>query len=272
MMFLVNDPSMQLNIEPQDLYFFDMYLRELLFAKPVNSLRSNGTPTEKPKGIQLIYEVTIKKNGKDTVIEIKLIATQKNIEPLQIRAIKFDSIEEKETLTEMLISRITEAEKKTIARPMKNFEYEAHLSTEFYPIRSTIEFGKYRLSPLAERSETGWMCKLRFPVKAINKDDSLTWATYEAKHIAAFLSLVFGVLVRFTTFSEITQDIAPITNFEKIDRPDLRPVKHPFAGELKIPSDFFEISNHYLRILEKHSILVVLASKPQKKRMQVIWV
>jgi hypothetical protein len=103
MMFLVNDPSMQLNIEPQDLYFFDMYLRELLFAKPVNSLRSNGTPTEKPKGIQLIYEVTIKKNGKDTVIEIKLIATQKNIEPLQIRAIKFDSIEEKETLTEMLI-------------------------------------------------------------------------------------------------------------------------------------------------------------------------
>ena len=64
-----------------------MYLRELLIAKPVNSLRSSGTPTEKPKGIQLSYEVTIKKNGKDNVFEIKLLATQKKIEPLQIRAI-----------------------------------------------------------------------------------------------------------------------------------------------------------------------------------------
>ena len=236
---------MQLNIKPQDLYFFDIYLRELLIAKPVNSLHSKGILTEKPKGIQLIYEVTIKKNGEDIVFEIQLVATQKKIEPLQIRAITFDSIEEKETFSEMLISRITEAERKSKEKPMKKFEFEAHLSTGFYPIRSTVEFGKYRLSPLAERSEIGCMCKLRFPVHAINKDDSLTWATYEAKQIAAFLSLVIGVLVRFQTFSEITQDITPITNFEEIDRPDLRPVKHPFAGELKIPSDFFEIWNNF---------------------------
>jgi len=236
---------MQLNIKPHDLYYFDIYLRELLIEKPANSLRSNGSRTDKPDGYQLKYEISINENGKQNLFEILIITTQHKIMPIEIRSIKIDSPEKEDVHKDMLIIRTREAERKTIEKPMNTFEVEAHISTGVYPIKSTIEFGKYRLSPLEERSEWGWLCKLRFPVEAINKDNSITWATVEAKQVAAFLTLIFGVLIRFRRFSEITEDIAPKINVEDIERPDLRSVKHPFAGELKIPSDFSDLWTHF---------------------------
>ena len=50
---------MQLNIELNDFYYFDIYLREILMEKPANSLRSNGSVTEKPQGYQMLYEVYV---------------------------------------------------------------------------------------------------------------------------------------------------------------------------------------------------------------------
>jgi len=250
---------MHLNIEPQELYFFDIYLRKLLISKPVNSLRSHGSHLHKPKRLQLIYEGSIKENEKGTIFEIRIIASENEIGPLEINVKGGISEEEKKPVMRMLVSRITEAERMTKEKPLESFEYEAHLSTGFYPMKITIEFGKYKLSPLEERSEEGWLCKLRFPVEAINKDDSLTWATVEARQIAAWLSLIFNVLFRFQYFSEVGEDIAPIIHFEKIERPDLRPVKHPFAGELKIPCDFLELWNH-LNFLPPNIVAAFMSS------------
>jgi len=232
---------LDLNIDPEDLYYFDFYLRELLIQKPANSLRSNGSPLENSKGYKLTYEVSFQEDGKETKFEITIITTREKIKPLQILVIKHDSKRKLKFFEDMIISRIKEAIHKTEKKPMKRFEFEALLSTGRYPIKSTIKFGKYTLSPKNERGTTGWLCKIRFHVNAINKDESHTVATIDSKHIAAFLSVIFTKLIRFQDFSEITENEPPIINYEEIDRPDLRPVKHPFSGELKIPSDFMEL-------------------------------
>jgi hypothetical protein len=236
---------LKLNIEPDDVYYFDIYLRELLGKTPMNSLRSNGSETEKSKGYQLTYEIKFIEDSIETVFEIQLIFTQTEVKPIIINTPKYDSTEVKEALHELLISTINEAERKTIKKPMKKFEIEAHLSTGHYPIKSTIEFGKYRLSPIEERSEKGWLCKLRFQVEAINKQNSHTWATIEAKQIAAFLSVIFCKLIQLHKFSDVTEDLPSVINYDEIDRPDLRPVKHPFSGELMIPRDFLEIWDNF---------------------------
>lgn len=232
---------MELNIPTEDLYYFDFYLRELLIQKPVNSLRSNGSAIDNSKGYQLTYEVSFQEDGKETKFKITIFATHEKIKPLQIEVIKYDSMKNLDIFRGMIISRIKEAIIKTNKKPMIKFEFEALLSTGHYPVKSTIEFGKYTLSPKNERGTAGWLCKLRFQVQAINKDESHTVATIEAKQIAAFLSVIFTKLIRFQEFSEITENEPPIINYEKIARPDLRPIKHPFAGELKIPKDFMEL-------------------------------
>jgi len=236
---------MRLNIELTDLYYFDIYLSEVLIEKPANSLRSSGSVTEKSQGYQRLYEVSFKENGKESTFEILIQTTHNEIKPIKIHATKFDSVAEKNRLRKLLLSRIAEAEKKAIEKPMKTFEYEALLATGHYPIKSTIEFGKYKLCPTDERSEKGWLCKLRYSVNAINKDNSLTWATYEAREMAAFLSVIFCKLIQFHKFSDIIEDTESVINYENVERPDLRPVKHPFAGELKIPCDFLELWDNY---------------------------
>ena len=216
-----------------------------MIEKPANSLRSSGSVTEKPQGYQMLYEVSFKENGKESNFEIVIQTTHNEIKPITINATKLDSVTEEKRLRKLLLSRIAEAEKKAIEKPMKTYEYEALLTTGHYPIKSTIEFGKYKISPTEERGEKGWLCKLRYSVDAINKDNSLTWATYEAREIAAFLSVIFCKLIQFHKFSDITEDNESIFNYENVERPDLRPVKHPFAGELKIPYDFLELWDNY---------------------------
>ncbi len=232
---------MELNIPTEDLYYFDLYLRELLIQKPANSLRSKGSPIDNSKEYQLTYEVSFQEYGKETKFKITIIATHEKIKPLQIEVIKYDSKKNLDIFRDMIVSRIKEAIIKTNKKPMIKYEFEALLSTGHYPVKSTIEFGKYTLSPKNERGTAGWLCKLRFQVQAINKDESHTVATIEAKQIAAFLSVIFTKLIRFHEFSEITENETPIINYETIARPDLRPVKHPFACELKIPDDFMEL-------------------------------
>lgn len=232
---------MDLKIGVEDLYYFDLYLRELLIKKPANSLKSNGSPIPGAQGYKLTYEVSFQEAGQEATFEINLVAIHEKIKPLQIEVIKYDSKNDLELFRELVITRIKEAIIKTKKKPMKTFEFEALLSTGHYPIKSTVEFGKYTLSPKNERGRGGWLCKLKFQVKAKNIDESHTVATVEAKQIAAFLSVIFTKLVRFQEFSEITENEPPIINYEEIIRPDLRPVKHPFAGELKIPHDFMDL-------------------------------
>ena len=40
-------------------------------------------------------------------------------------------------------------------------------------------------------------------------------------------------------------------HFETISRPDLRPVKHPLGGELKIPHDFIELLSNFFSLPKK---------------------
>jgi len=228
-------------MDAEDLYYFDFYLRELLIQKPANSLRSKGSPIDDSQGYKLTYEVSFQEDGRETKFEISIIATHEKVKPLKIDVIEYGSKKELETFSNIVRSRIKEAIIKTNKKPMKSFEFEALLSTGHYPIKSTVEFGKYTLSPKTERGTEGWLCKLRFQVQAINEDESLTVATIEAKQIAAFLSVIFTKLIRLKEFTEITENESPIINYEEINRPDLRPVKHPFAGELKIPTDFKEL-------------------------------
>ena len=242
--------SVELDINPQNLHYFDKFLSEGIVRPPVNSLRAGGSYDRSSGLYQRTYEVLIKKDGKEVVVNITLSATQDKVNPLEISTEstplehKF-SEEEIEYLINLLISRIREAEKNTKEKLMKTFEYEARLSTSYYPLKSTIEFGKYTLVPSEKRDEQGWECKLKFTVEEIDKDYSLTEATIEAKIVAAWLSLVFNILIRLKSFSEITTAPKPITNFETIERPDLRPRKHSFGEEIRIPHDFMELWNNF---------------------------
>ena len=242
--------SIELNVARQDLHYFDKFLSKEIVRPPVNSLRASGSYNRSSRVYKRTYEVIVKKDEKVIVFEIRLSATPDKVNPLDISTKstpsehKF-SEKEIESMLNLLISRIREAEKNTREKPLKTFEYEARLSTSHYPLKSTIEFGKYKLVPSEKIDEQGWECKLKFAVEAIDKDYSLTWATIEAKIIAAWLSLLFNILIRFKTFSEITADPKPIIHYETIERPDLRPVKHPFGGEIKIPHDFMELWNNF---------------------------
>lgn len=237
--------NLKLNIPIQDLYFFDIYLRELLIKKPATSLGTHGSSTTKPHGYNIKYEVGFKKNDEEIKFEINLQKTKNEIKPISISVKNDVSSKRIEYFKELIVSRIREAERKAIQKPMKKFEYEAQLSTGHYPIKSTIKFGKFTLSPLNERNEKGWLCKLNFTVEAINKRNSETWALFEVREITALLSLIFCKIIQFYKFTEPTAIIENKTNYEEIVRPDLRPVKHPFAGELKIPNDFQELWNNY---------------------------
>lgn len=242
--------SIELKVETQDLDFFDKFLRKGLVRPPVDSLRSGGSYDPISRAYQLTYRGHIRKNEKEFVFEIRLSATPDEVHPLDISIELVSpkcrtSEKEIEYLLNLLISRIRKSEKNAKEKPLKTFEYEAHLSTSVYPLKSTIGFGKYKLVPVEKQDEQGWKCKLKFSVEAIGKDDSLTNATIEAKKIVAWLSLVFGKLIRLQSFSEITPDPKPVIHFETIKRPDFRPVKHPFGGEIRIPHDFMELWNNF---------------------------
>ena len=242
--------TIKLNVSREDLQYFDKFLSKEIVTPPVDSLRARGSYNRSSGLYQRKYEILIKKDEKEVVFKIGLSATPDKINPLHISAKltpsghKF-SEKEIEYLLGLLISRIKEAEKNTREKPLETFEYEARLSTSYYPLKSTIEFGKYKLVPSEERDEQAWECKLKFAVEAIDKDYSLTEATIEAKIIAAWLSLVFNILIRFKAFSEITVDPKPTIHYETIERPDFRPVKHSFGGEIKIPKDFMELWNNF---------------------------
>ena len=239
--------SIELNVDIRDLHFFDVFLRKGLVKPPVVSLRSHGSYSPESKAYQLIYEVHIRKEEKEYDFGIELSATQKKVS-LSVKLVspkQMISKKERERLLKLFILRIKEAEKNAKDKPLKTFQYEAHLSTSVYPLRSTIQFGKYKLAPLNKRGEQGWECKLRFGVEAIDKDESLTNATVEAKRIVAWLSLAFATLIRLKSFSEITVDPKPVIHFEKIRRPDLRGVKHLFAHELEVPHDFMELWDNF---------------------------
>jgi hypothetical protein len=150
-----------------------------------------------------------------------------------------------EYLLNLLISRIRESEENAKKKPLKTFDYEARLSTSDNTVKSTIIFGKYKLVPIEKQEGMERMCKLKFSVEAIDKHDSLTNAIIEGKKIAAWLSLVFNKLIRLKSFSEITVDPKPEMHFETIERPDLRPIKHSFGEELRIPHDFMELWNNF---------------------------
>jgi hypothetical protein len=203
-----------------------------------------------------MYRVTIIKDAKKIVFRIDLSATSEGINPLNV-FIESEPLEHKfsendvEKLLSLLLSRIREAEKKTKEKPLKTFEYEAHLLTSEYLLKSTIEFGKYKLVPVENSTLEGWECKLKFSVEEIDKDYSLTSATIEAKIIAAWLSLIFNIHIHLKSFSEITPDPEPVINLETIERPDLRGVKHSFGGEIKIPHDFIELWNNFYSLPPK---------------------
>jgi len=239
-----------LKIAKTDLAYFDKFLSKAIMKSPVNSLRAIGQYDRNLNIYHRMYEVLIRKDEREIVFEISLSATSEKVNPLDISTksvstnYKFSKEETKELL-DLLTSRIREAEKNTKLKPMKTFEYEAHLSTSIYPLKSTIKFGKYKLIPSDKRDEQGWGCKLRYFVESIDEDFSLADATLEAKTIAAWLSVIYNIDIRFKGFSKTTPDPEPIINYETIKRPDLRPVKHAFAEELKIPYDFISFWKNF---------------------------
>ena len=248
--------TLNLDIDLQDLHYFDSFMNKEIMGYPVNSLRAEGSYDYNKKTYNRTYKVTIKKDEKTISFLIELSVIREKLNPIKIslesKPLEHNFSEnEVKNLLNVLISRIRAAEKKTKEKPMKSFEYEARLATLVYPIKSTIKFGKYKLVPVETQTKEGWECKLKFDVEAIDKNHSITDATVEARIIAALLSLIFGKQISLKSFSEITPDPKPIINFETVDRPDLRPVKHPFGGELKIPHDFKELWNNFYSLPQK---------------------
>lgn len=249
-------PTLELDIKPHELHYFDKFLNKEIMEPPVNSLKAGGSYDYNTKTYNRTYKVTIIKDEKTIVFKIELSAISEKIKPLKISIEskpsehRFSEIEV-EKLLKLLISRVKEAEKKTKEKPVKTFEYEARLLTSVYLLKSTIEFGKYKLVPVENPTKAGWECKLKFSVEAIDKDYSLTNATIEAKIVTAWLSLILNIYIHLKSFVEITPDPEPTIHFETVERPDLRPVKHPFGGEIKIPHDFIQLWNKFYSLPPK---------------------
>lgn len=236
---------------------------------PVTTLRAQGSYDPDKKEFNRTYEITIKQEEKSIAFLIELSVIRNKLNPLKIsvdtksQKHAFSKKEEKNFLN-LLISRVKTAEKKTKEKPMETFEYEARLLTFVNPIKSTVKFGKYKLVPVETPTKEGWECKLKFNVESIDKNHSITDATVEAKIIAAILSLIFGSQISFKSFSEITPDPKPKINYEKIVRPDLRPVKHSFREEQKfrvISKNFGTVSTLCLKESGRVSFQVVFVSK-----------
>ena len=248
--------TLNLDIDLQDLHYFDSFLKKEIMSYPVTTLRASGYYDNKKKIFNRTYKVKINKDKKIISFLIELPLIQEKLNPIKI-SIESKPLEhtfsenEVKNLLDMLISRIRTAEKKTKEKPTKTYEYEARLATLDHPIKSTIKFGKYKLVPVETATKKGWECKLKFSVESIDKRYSITAATVEAKIIAAFLSLIFCEQISFKSFSEITPDSKPIINFESVDRPDLRLVKHYSFGELKIPRDFKKLWNKFYSLPQK---------------------
>jgi len=242
--------TIKLSIAKTDIPYFDKFLSKEMVKPPVNSLRATGQYDHSLRVYERIYEVLIRKDEREIIFEISLSATAEKVNPLDISTksasttLKFSKEEMKELL-DLLFSRIREAEKNAKAKPLKTFEYEARLDTSIYPLKSTVKFGKYKVAPSNKKDEQGCECKLRFSVESIDQDFSLTDATLEAKIIAAWLSVVYDIGIRFKGFSKITPDSDPIINYETIKRPDFRPVKHAFAEETKVPDDFMALWKNF---------------------------
>ena len=248
--------TLNLDIDLQDLHYFDSFLEKEIMGDPVNSLRANGSYDNKKKMFNRIYKIKINKDEKTISFLIELTVIKNKLHPIKI-SIESKSLNhlfsenEVKNLIDIITSRIRTAEKKTKEKPMKTYEYEARLSTFEHPIRSTFRFGKYKIVPVERPTQKGWECKLKFSGDSINKRYSITDSTVEAKIIAAFLSLIFCKQISLKSFSELTPDSKPIVNFESVDRPDLRPVKHSTGEELKIPKDFLKLWNKFDSLPQK---------------------
>jgi len=242
--------SIKINLSLSDLPFFDKFLHQELIKSPVESLRVKGQYLEDLKLYERNYEIQVKKGERKVEIQIKLTAKSDKINPLKI-SIKSPApkseLSEKEMheILDIIVSRIKEAEKSAIKKPMKTYEFEARLSSDIYPLRSTVEFGKYKIVSSEKKDTQGLEFKLKFTEEGIDKDFATTDATIEAKIVAAWLTLIFSINVVFKGFSEITADPKVVTHYETIKRPDLRPIKHSFARELKIPRDFIKLWNNF---------------------------
>jgi hypothetical protein len=104
----------------------------------------------------------------------------------------------------MLAFRTKQAEENTSKRTQKSFEYEASFVSQANPLKSTVEFGKYKIFPSEKAVEYGFEFKLRFTVKEIDRDFAQTDAIVEAKIIAAWLSLIFDIIYNSRLSDHIT--------------------------------------------------------------------
>ena len=228
----------ELTIASEDLYYFDKFLRQALINIPTSTLRSRGESIDL-QSYQLTYEGHTQINEQEVIFELKLTATEHSISPVEINVRTDVSKEEEAKLLKLIYQSIQTAKEQTNKKSMVPFEYEARLSTPNYTLKSTLNFGTYKLCPLNGQVS---MCKLKFKVDAVDKDETLEKAHVEAKLFSAFLSVIFGILVTPKEVTNIiSSDPIPILNLEQIHRPDLRGVKHSFMSELKNPTDFIKL-------------------------------
>lgn len=145
--------TLNLDINLQDLHYFDSFLEKEIMGYPVNSLRANGSYDNKKKIFNRIYKIKISKDEKIISFLIELTVIKNKLYPIKI-SIESKSLNhpfsenEVKNLLDILTSRIKTAKKKTKEKPMKTFEKEARLSTFERPIKSTIKFGKYKIVPV----------------------------------------------------------------------------------------------------------------------------
>ncbi len=76
--------TLNLNIELQDLHFFDSYLRKEIMGSPVTTLRAQGSYDPNKKEFNRPYEVTIKQDEKSMSFLIELSVIRNKLNPLKI--------------------------------------------------------------------------------------------------------------------------------------------------------------------------------------------
>ena len=114
--------TLELDIEPQELHYFDRFLSKEIMGPPVDSLRAEGSYDHNTRTYHRTCRVTIIKDARTFVFRIELSATSEKINPLNV-SIESEPSERKisendvEKLLNLLISRVREAEKKTKENP-----------------------------------------------------------------------------------------------------------------------------------------------------------
>ena len=76
--------TLELDIESQELHYFDTFLSKEIMGPPVDSLRAEGSYDQKTRTYHRTYRVTIIKDAKRIVFRIDLSATSEKIDPLNV--------------------------------------------------------------------------------------------------------------------------------------------------------------------------------------------